>query len=330
MSSTPAAIAPAPANKPGAAKFSLWGLAEALGVVACVCTVAAFAGELAWLLELTTHFRMQYLVILAGLAALMAVGKRGKIAAAFCTFGLVNFVVLAPWLLPSSAPKQAGAPFRVMILNVNTANPHHARVLAEVERVNPDALLLMEVDARWLEALRGLTNSLPHAILAPREDNFGIALFSRHPLGTNNAAEIGEAGVPSVATTIDVNGRRLFFLGTHPLPPNNAETAGLRNEQLDKLAALVRGQKLPTVLAGDLNATPWSPHFRKLERVASLRDTSRGKGWRPTWPTWFPPLWISLDHCLVSPEIAVPSRSVGKAVGSDHFPVVVELVLPAP
>lgn len=309
------------------ARFSLWGLAEAFGAVASVCTIAGFAGELAWLLELTTHFRLQYLVLLTGLAVLLAIGKRFKPAAVFFVGALLNVFVLAPWLLPSSAPSPAGTPFRVMVLNVNTENTQHDRVLDEIRRIKPDVLLLMEVDTRWLHALRELSNSLPHTVLAPREDNFGIALFSRHPLAGAGVVELGEAGVPSIVTTAEVGDRRLLIVGSHPLPPGSPENTRLRNAQLDKLAGAVVGQKLAAIVMGDLNATPWSPHFRKLELSASLRDTSRGAGWRPTWPTWFPPLWIPLDHCLVSPELAVADRFIGDKVGSDHYPVVVDLVL---
>ena len=60
------------AGKPPA-RFSLWGLAEALGAVTSICTVVGFAGEFAWLLELTTHFRLQYLVLLTGLAVSLIV-----------------------------------------------------------------------------------------------------------------------------------------------------------------------------------------------------------------------------------------------------------------
>ncbi len=39
---------------------------------------------------------------------------------------------------------------------------------------------------------------------------------------------------------------------------------------------------------------------------------------------------LPLDHCLVSDEILVANRRVGPFVGSDHFPVVVDLVLKKP
>jgi len=60
-------------------------------------------------------------------------------------------------------------------------------------------------------------------IAEPREDHFGIALFSRLPLTNSGVVELGGAGVPSIATTIFIGGQQVFLLGTHPLPLGSAE-----------------------------------------------------------------------------------------------------------
>jgi len=43
--------------------------------------------------------------------------------------------------------------------------------------------------------------SHPHVVAEPREDNFGIALFSRIPLTNYCIIELDEAGVPSIRRT---------------------------------------------------------------------------------------------------------------------------------
>ena len=79
------------------------------------------------------------------------------------------------------------------------------------------------------------------------------------------------------------------------------------------------------MLVGDLNCTSWTPAFAELERISGLRDSRKGFGVQPTWPSNLPGLRIPIDHFLVSPSLAVRNRFVGPAVGSDHFPVVIEL-----
>jgi endonuclease/exonuclease/phosphatase family metal-dependent hydrolase len=54
----------------------------------------------------------------------------------------------------------------------------------------------------------------------------------------------------------------------------------------------------------------------------------RGCGWQTTWPAFLFPMRIAVDHCLVSPELRVLRREVGRSVGSDHLPQLVEIALP--
>lgn len=305
-------------------------MVEASGALGVVFSLAGFAGEAHWLLELTTHFRAQYLIFLLVMAGLLAVGRRRRFATVCLFCAALNAAVLAPWIVPASSVKPAGASLRLMALNVHTANTRHDLVLGEIRRVQPDVLLLMEVNSTWVLALQDLTRTHPHRVIIPREDNFGIALFSRLPLKSSEVIDWpDDLGVPSVLAVIEPSGQPVFVVATHPLPPANRENAALRNEQFAKIASAVSGQTLPAVVLGDLNATPWSPHFRKLERTASLRDASRRSGWHPTWPCAAPLLWIPLDHCLVSQRIPYASISVGNNVGSDHFPLIADVVLPA-
>src|SRR4051812_18273248 len=79
----------------GVADAALWlGLAAGFGL--CLLTIAAFAGERHWLLEITTHFRLQYATCLFACIIVYAAFRRFRLAAVFASFALVNVVVLAP------------------------------------------------------------------------------------------------------------------------------------------------------------------------------------------------------------------------------------------
>lgn len=101
-----------------------------------------------------------------------------------------------------------------------------------------------------------------------------------------------------------------------------------RWKQMDDLIGRMSGaQGLPVILAGDFNMPSDSPMMASLHR--QFRDAFRDAGWgfgytRPTrWP------FIGIDHILVSPEWDVRSCQVGPDVGSDHLPLLAEVVLPA-
>jgi len=97
-----------------------------------------------------------------------------------------------------------------------------------------------------------------------------------------------------------------------------------RNHQLNEIANYIReGSEGYTILAGDLNVTPYSYYFRDLLRGSGLIDSGLGYGWQPTWSIRMPWFAIPIDHILVSPDIQVTNRAIGPSLGSDHHPVVV-------
>jgi endonuclease/exonuclease/phosphatase (EEP) superfamily protein YafD len=81
------------------------------------------------------------------------------------------------------------------------------------------------------------------------------------------------------------------------------------------------------ILAGDFNVTGWSYWFQNMRDTMKLRDTRQGFGIQPSWPVQLPILLIPIDHVLVSEQFIVLNRRTGKNVGSDHYPVYVELAV---
>jgi endonuclease/exonuclease/phosphatase (EEP) superfamily protein YafD len=79
---------------------------------------------------------------------------------------------------------------------------------------------------------------------------------------------------------------------------------------------------------GDLNATPWSRPFRRFVGRSGLCDSRAGFGVQASFPAASALLRIPIDHVLVSCVIGVRNRRIGRDVGSDHLPVIVDLVLP--
>jgi endonuclease/exonuclease/phosphatase family metal-dependent hydrolase len=216
-----------------------------------------------------------------------------------------------------------------MLVNVNTRYGNSARVADALRRFSPDIVVLEEVSTKWLSDLGPVLASYEHSSQEPREDNFGIALFSRFPFTQSGVAYIGDAEVPSIVAEIETGQGKCTVLATHPLPPAGREYSRLRNGQLAQLPRYVHRAASPVLLLGDLNVSPWSPYFRRLLRESGLRDSAQGRGVRPTWPTFNPLMLIPIDHCLYSPGIAIVNRQTGPHVGSDHFPVVVDFVIRA-
>lgn len=318
---------PPPADRPN---FSVWGLLEVGAGLACLATVTGFLGRLWWIFELTSHFRLHLALGLGMLAVVWTVKRRWRMTAICAIAAVANAVLVLLLLWPEGNPVAAAGPqLRLVGLNVHTENERSDLVLEFLRRTDADVILLMEVNERWMNALGSLRTNYAQVIAEPREDNFGIALFSRLPLTNTAVIELGEAEVPSIAVVIEVGGQQVSLLGTHPLPPGSAEYARLRNEQLREITAHVRRQTVPAIVVGDLNATPWSPYFVELLRASGLKNASQGRGLFASWPAGLPGARIALDHCLVSASIRVLEKQLGPRVGGDHLPLVIDLQIPA-
>jgi endonuclease/exonuclease/phosphatase (EEP) superfamily protein YafD len=140
--------------------------------------------------------------------------------------------------------------------------------------------------------------------------------------------EFGDTGVPSIVATFADPGGDYTVIATHPVPPKSPDYARDRDTQLRAIAQLVAASPLPCIVAGDLNATPWSAAFRDLLATSGLRDTALGRGVQASWNArvWAPR--IPIDHILAPPGTEIIRRAVGPFVGSDHFPVEAEIRLP--
>ncbi len=281
-------------------------------------------------LELLAHFQVQYL--LAAVACTVVVGGlrswrwfgAGLVCVALAGWAVVPFLVGRP-----ASPTDATT-VRLLVANVHTWNREHQKLLDFVAEADADVLVLLEVNARWMEALEALEAEYPHSVSGPREDNFGLSVRSRLAIEDATIEVFADTRHPSVSLTLTPGGRRVSLLATHPVPPIGYPAFARRNAHLTAASAFARGLPRPLVLAGDLNTTTWSPWYRRLAKPNGLTSARRGFGILATWPAQLPaPLRLPIDHCLISDELAVADCRLGPDIGSDHLPLVVDIVVPS-
>ena len=304
-----------------------WNLLVLAGAGVSLCTLLGFMGRFSWVLDLFAHFRVQYLFLLLLAIAVLLLGRKFRPALIFLAFAALNLMEVAPFYAsrPSMADREMPS-HRAMLINVNTHIGNPALVTQVVTEADPDVLILQEINARWIDQLSDLANRFPYKVVEGREDNFGIGLYSKLPLQDSDVLHLGKAQVPSIQTNVMVDDAPVTVIATHPVPPAGRQRSAWRNDQLAELAGAIPSEK-PVILIGDLNATPWSHHFRRLVRESGLKDSARGFGVQPTWPTFIAPLSIPIDHCLHSDDILIHDRRIGEDVASDHFPVIVDFAI---
>jgi len=282
-----------------------------------------------WPCMLLEHFRVQYAVVgLSIVAGTAGLGMRGYFdAAAIAT--LVQLITIAPDLCGTPRPiPEGGVPIRVLVLNVHTESTGFDRVRRLIEDVRPDVIGLVEVSRRWLDEIAPAVAGYAGRLEEPRDDNFGVALYARVPLAGSIEALGGP--LPSVVAGVTIDGAPLGILLVHPLPPVSEAAVAAQRETLDAVAERARRMAGPLVILGDFNATPWSTPFRRLLARSGLCDSRAGFGLQASFPAASAIVRIPIDHVLASCAIGVRDRRIERDVGSDHLPVVIELVVPRP
>lgn len=324
---------PVPSTAPKAATVSGWRsrfvAGVSLGTMALmVPAMMALAARWSWRCELAAHFRAQYFWGLLLGTVLLIPTRRWRVALVSGSFCAVHAVLLWPFYVPAAAAGASGPKLRVVSLNIHAANRQHDRVLEFIRTAKPDVVIVLELNGRWDTAFESLSPKLPYRFVRTQEDNFGIGIYSRWPLEEVRLSDLSEL-CPAIRARIEVDGAPVWLVAAHPYPPMSAELSATRNGQLAALGDLVRSLRGAVIVAGDLNTTSWSPAFVDLIARTGLSDSRLGQGIQSSWHSRLPrPMRIPIDHCLVSPGIAVRGREIGPDVGSDHLPVVVDVQLP--
>ena len=238
---------------------------------------------------------------------------------------------------------------RVATYNIQAGAGDLRRIADEIEAMDADLVALQEVDVHWHErsgfadqatelgAMLGVAvrfapiYSLPGAAGQPARQ-FGVALLSKLPIVSWSNDSITRLSTQQTNPTparmpgllravVNFRGTRVTVLTTHL---DYRSDPAIRQAQVAEILQVLAQNSGPTILAGDLNATPEALELQPLfRRLMDAWRTSRGPGF--TYPASAPAKRI--DYVLFSdPFVQVESR-VAESAAADHRPVIVSLRL---
>ncbi len=259
---------------------------------------------------------------------------------AVVVFGLLDF-----HLGLHRANVASGIPFRVFELNAaGGGGTIPDRMFKEIHALNPDLVVVPECGPGLAEMITALPGYRSQPVAR------GLCLLSRDTIISweqrsqtevwkqGGAGFIVRAVVRTPAGPVRVG---LVHLATprhaldsyftlHTLPEQGPSTRA-NMAQRDEESGLARewilqGPALPTIIAGDFNLPVESAIYRR--HWGDFRKAG-GRAGFGSGHTKIQRYWgVRIDHILTSDDIGTSRAVVGRDVGSDHLPMIADLVLP--
>lgn len=224
--------------------------------------------------------------------------------------------------------------FRVMTWNIHGAlgrnrNFDLARVLALIERHDPDIVALQEVDSRRphatdADAFAVIERTLGHWGLGAKtivtaDGAYGQMLLSRW---RPHHSDVHDISYPEreprrvIVADIETPDGPARVIATHL-----GLSFGERRTQARALLELIDGGPQTTVVVGDFNDWLFAGSVRKV-----LRGACPGRTRFRTFPSWLPLLRLDRVYCRPAAALARGFTDPAAAGISDHLPVIADVV----
>lgn len=314
------------------------GILLLIVVVLTAVTFLPMLGTNMWWVRFLSFPRLQFLCALIVLLVLCVAlpwrlyGSRmtAFVLAAVALGYQCAFFIPYTFIWPVQARAAQGCPaeqqVRLLEANLQMTNEHDNRLFNEIRQYQPDVILAEEVDQWWHSCLSQLEDRYPYHQSHVSQNYYGIELLSRKPLVNPQVVFPANSRDPAIFSGLQLgSGATIRLYGIHPRPPTFGQSSAERDAEVMYTALQMADQKGPEVLAGDLNATPWSPVVRRAARIAHLVDPRIGRGWNPTWKANAIVMRWPLDNILFSEGLAVTDYRVLPPFGSDHQPLLLTL-----
>jgi len=280
-----------------------------------------------WALLLANMFLLYLLLPAYAPFAAALLRRRWILAAVSGIAVLAHLSIALPPLLPRHPPPAPAGAITLVSANLLMVHPDPAVLADELERLDADVLMLQEYSTRWDAEFRkcGFHERYHYNVVVIRDDSFGSAIFSRLPL--NDPGVVDMAGLPQTTATILLDGHPVDLLNAHTLPPRIADYVPGHRQGLAQIEQWAADHATrPFIIAGDLNATPYSRFHRRMTRLSRDAWDLAGHGYGHTAPNGLFPLPpMRLDHVYLLPGLTAHEAKLGEGQGSDHRPIVVEI-----
>ena len=317
-----------------------YGLSSLLAML-LVVSILPFSYSQHYLIRSCDFVRLQVVYLACGslIAASYLISLTGSILYIGCALASTLVLLLqVGWIYPytrlankevASSNKSDKHSIRIMSANVLMSNTEYDKLIGLVKTHQPDLLITLESDQTWQNELSSLEQEYPYRVYCPKDNRYGMHLYSKFKIKQQQVCELIESDIPSIHILFeDADGVEVQGHFIHPAPPSPTEedSSRPRDTELIILAKALKNRQRPCIVAGDLNDVAWSRSTRLFMRISGLLDPRKGRGFFNTFhASYFFMRW-PLDHLFHSNEFSVKRIERLAKYGSDHFALLTELV----
>lgn len=230
---------------------------------------------------------------------------------------------------PMRSMVEAEYQLKILSFNQFRYNQYAGDFLKRVDVQQHDIIIMLEANKSSAEMIEPLKELYPYNFSALGLSSKSMVILSKYPLLELNRQQI------------DPNDQAKNFLVDFKIKPENTEiTTHIytlhtkapvpalriphRNNELAYITRRIATDKRPNnsaiILAGDLNTTPYNPHFKRLMQRTQLSTAPTYTLPAHSWPSFWP--WVmgfQIDHMLISENIYTERFYAFKGEGSDHL-----------
>jgi len=246
---------------------------------------------------------------------------------------LINYTFLVSKTVPTATLiTSSDTQLSLLLVNVKMKNRDSEKLIDIIERKKPDIILAMEVNKWWDNELKTIQAEYPYIHETINDVAYGMTLYSKFPLNNIDVDYLHNKNVPSFECKIALaHDKIISFHSIHPVPPTHfqeyPDNAGQKEVAMKKLGEEIKAETLPIIVAGDLNDVVWSYVDQLTGTEGIIHDVREGRDFYNSYNAKHFYMRWPLDHVFVSKEFRLKKIERLPKIGSDHFPVYVELVL---
>ncbi|UJX26215.1 endonuclease/exonuclease/phosphatase family protein [Pseudoalteromonas sp. CF6-2] len=268
----------------------------------------------------------------------LAVSQWSFLTLSCVILSIIILLLQGKWIYPYTplakqevlaSSKDAEHSIRIMSANVLMSNDRYEKLISLVNKHQPDLFITLESDITWQQQLKGLEGDYPHRIYCPKDNRYGMHLYSKYKIKRYQICELIEDDIPSIHILFeDADGVEMQGHFIHPAPPSPTEedSSRTRDTELIILAKALKKLRRPCIVAGDLNDVAWSRTTRLFMKISGFLDPRKGRGFFNTFHAEYFFMRWPLDHLFHSNDFTVKRIERLAKYGSDHFALLTELV----